>query len=432
MNDHHFLQRAIELADRPTRSTSPNPRVGAVVVRDGRIVGEGHHAGAGHEHAEEVALRQAGARARGATLYCTLEPCSHSGAGKCRPPCAPMVVSAGIARAVIAQLDPNPRVSGRGVQMLRDAGVDVSVCTPDDRADADRPAFGVAHGDSPSRDLPPDGGALWRAAVELNEGFNTAMTEGRPFIHLKVAQSLDGRIAAADGTSQWITGPDARVAAHHLRGDVDAVAVGVGTVLADDPLLTVRHGRRASPPAVVFDRQARTPLSARLLVERPDETIVVTGDDAPVDRVMALRDAGVTVISVATLAVPEAARVAAGAQPGGGDRVRRLSLPAALDELRTRGILSLLVEGGPTLTSSFLAAGLWDRLSAFVAPLLVGGSYGGLIVPPAATIGEAVRLTSVSTGAFGSDLFLTGYRAGWHRAIATVGPQEADDVYRAG
>lgn len=322
--DARFMRRALELAERGRGLTSPNPMVGAVVVRDGEIVGEGFHERAGSAHAEVVALAAAGARSRDATLYVTLEPCVHQGR---TPPCAPAVIAAGIRRVVAALVDPNPRVSGRGLATLRAAGVEVAGLT------------------------------LADAAERQNRTFVSAMRLGRPHVTLKAAMTLDGRIADVRGESKWITGPDARAIAHRLRSEADAILVGVGTVLRDDPALTVRLDRPwpREPYRVVLDSAARTPADARVIsAGTPARTLVVTGEHAPRERVAALTSRGAGVVSVAS--------------PDG-----RVDLGAALAVLAGLEVRAVLVEGGGEIHGAFLDAGLVDRVAIFIAPRLLGG-----------------------------------------------------------
>lgn len=378
MQDSFFMQHALELADQPERSTSPNPRVGAVLVRDGIVVSKGYHAGPGFEHAEEVAIREAGDAARGATLYCTLEPCSHSGRGKRRPPCAPLIVRSGVRRVVIAQLDPNPRVRGNGKALLEDAGITVTVGLSADQA------------------------------IELNSGFNTRMSLGRPFIHIKAAQSLDGRVAASDGSSRWITDAVAREHVHVQRGRHDAVLIGIGTALADDPLLNVRSGPPRQPRAVVLDSAAQLPLDGRLAATRAAETIVVVGPDAVESRILTLEREGVRVL-----------RTRSSTEHG-------VNLDEALELLGAADILSLYVEGGRRVVSSLLEAGLFDQLTSFIAPVLIGGPNGGLEPPAAATMEAAMRLDRVRSEVIGDQAMISGYRPGWWESIHSTTGQAND------
>jgi diaminohydroxyphosphoribosylaminopyrimidine deaminase/5-amino-6-(5-phosphoribosylamino)uracil reductase len=363
--DRRFMRRALALARRGLGRTSPNPPVGAVVVAGGRIAGSGHHPRAGLPHAEVYALEQAGARARGATLYVTLEPCSHRGDGKRTPPCVDRILATGIRRVVAATLDPNPRVSGRGIARLAAAGLDVSV------------------------------GVLEPAARELIEPFACHVRRGIPLVTLKLALSLDGRLCAPDGTSRWITGEDARRRVHRMRDETDAVMVGIGTALADDPELTVRRpaGRGRDPVRVVVDSRARLPLGSRLVRHRPGApTVVAVTPDAPARRVRALAAAGVEVVT---------GRACAG----------RVDLEDLIVRLGERGVCSVLVEGGRRLATAMLAGGLVDRVVAFVAPRLLGGrrpgstSLGDLGV---ATMSGAREMSDVAWTRVGRDIMMEG------------------------
>lgn len=388
MSDNtQIMQKALALAQLPVHSPSPNPRVGALVIRDGHVVGQGWHPGPGQEHAEETALREAGEAAAGSTLFCTLEPCSHSGGGKHRPPCAPLIVRAGVSRVVIGQLDPNPRVRGRGAQILRDAGIAVEI------------------------------GVLQQQSILLNPGFNTMMALGRPFVHCKVATSLDGRLASGDGGSSWITGSAARDWTHAQRGAADAVLVGIGTVLADDPLLTARSGPERHPRAVVLDSRARIPLESALVRRRAAETLLIAGPNAPHERVAALERVGVRV------RLSEAVGEAAG----------------VLEILANEGILSVFVEGGAAVLRSFLRADLFDRLTVAIAPVLLGGHSLALDPPPAPTMDRAMRLASSRTIAVDPDVIVDGYRPGWLEAVhcamdagCSMDLEEDAHVHRAG
>jgi len=354
-----FMQRALELAERGRGLTSPNPMVGAVLVAPGgEIVGEGFHARAGGPHAEIEALRLAGARARGATLYVTLEPCSHQGR---TPPCAPAMIEARVARVVAAVGDPNPLVSGRGLDLLRAAGIEV--LTGVRAADAER----------------------------QNRAFFTAMRERRPHVTLKAGMTLDGKIADLHGVSRWITGEAARHRAHRMRSEADAIVVGIGTVLRDDPQLTVRLGQPwpREPLRVVLDTSARTPAMARLIrVGRPGHALIAVGADAPAPRVGELTAAGATVIRC-------------------GTRDGRVDLGALLDELFVREARAVLVEGGGEVHGAFLDAGLVDRVALFAAPLLIGGRHATPVVGGAGReLKSAVRLGGVTVTALGDDLLV--------------------------
>jgi diaminohydroxyphosphoribosylaminopyrimidine deaminase/5-amino-6-(5-phosphoribosylamino)uracil reductase len=320
--DERYMARAVALARRGIGRTSPNPPVGAVVVKHGRVIGEGWHRRAGEPHAEVLALRQAGAAARGATLYLTLEPCSFHGR---TPPCAPAVIAAGVTRAVIAVRDPHPRVHGRGIRALRAAGIRVLT------------------------------GVLAEEAGAVSAWFRHAVVRGRPYVLLKLAASIDGRIATAAGESRWVSGPAARRWVHRLRNEVDAVVVGAGTVRADDPALTCRIRGGRDPVRVVVDGRLRISPRARVLRQRSSApTLVATTSAASGSRRRALARAGAKLILL----------------PGRGGRIRLTALLAAL---QARGIVSVLIEGGGELAAAALRERVVDRVFLVSAPLLIGG-----------------------------------------------------------
>ncbi|MHB8718033.1 MAG: bifunctional diaminohydroxyphosphoribosylaminopyrimidine deaminase/5-amino-6-(5-phosphoribosylamino)uracil reductase RibD [Candidatus Dormibacteria bacterium] len=340
-------------------ATSPNPMVGAVVVREGRIVGRGHHHRAGQPHAEVEALRDAGAAAAGATMYVTLEPCTTHGR---TPPCVGAIVGAGIGRVVVAIRDPNPAVDGAGLAALRGAGIDV--------------ALGV--------------GAA--GAHRLTAFYATWIRTGRPFVTVKFAASLDGRIATRTGGSRWISSEESRRRAHRLRHEHDAVIVGAGTVAADDPELTVRdHPRARQPVRVVVDSRLRTSPRARLLSSPGGPVLVATTSAAPKERRGALVAAGAEVLTV------------------GGDA--RVDLDDLLDLLGRRNLISVLVEGGPTLAGSLVDARAVDRVVAFIAPLLIGGESAPAAIAGGgvARLADALRLEDVSVDRSGGDIVVSGY-----------------------
>jgi diaminohydroxyphosphoribosylaminopyrimidine deaminase/5-amino-6-(5-phosphoribosylamino)uracil reductase len=341
-----MMRRALALAARGLGETNPNPPVGCVVAHGARVVGEGFHARAGGPHAEVVALRDAGARSRGATLYVTLEPCAHRGR---TPPCAPLVRDSRVARVVAALRDPSPHVAGRGLALLRGAGIAVET------------------------------GLLAGEAARLAEPFLTGARRGRPFVLLKAALTLDGRIATASGRSRWITDGEQRRQARWLRRLHDAVLVGIGTALADDPLLLPKPRTRRPFVRVVLDSGLRLPARSRLARTATPRTPVVALSCAPEpSRRRRLEAAGVAVVEVA------------------GDE-GRVSLPGALDALAARGVTSVMVEGGGEVLGSFLAARVADQVALFRAPLLLGGrgsrpAFGG---PDPKDVSEAMRLEPV-------------------------------------
>ncbi len=357
------MRQALALAAQARGRTSPNPMVGAVIVCDGQIVGQGYHRRAGTPHAEIHALREAGERARGATVYVTLEPCVHYGR---TPPCTNALIEAGVAEVHMAMLDPNPRVAGRGRQALERAGIRTVV------------------------------GEEEKAARRLNAAFVTWITTGRPRVIAKFAMSLDGKIATHAGESRWITGPEARQRGHILRDQVDAILVGRGTVRADNPRLTTRLEGQADvrhPLRVVLDSRGRAPLQARVFDPAlPGQTLVAaTGAMAKErQRVLAERD-----IEVLTLSA---------------DENERISLPHLLEALGEREITSLLVEGGHTVMGSFFRAGLVDEVMAFIAPSIIGGQAAPGPVGGAGTahLADAVTLTDLRVEHIGPDLLIAG------------------------
>jgi len=370
-DDRAQLRRAIELARQGRGAVSPNPLVGAVLVRDGEVIGEGHHAELGGPHAERAAIedcRRHGRDPAGATLYVNLEPCAHHGR---QPPCTEAILAAGIARVVIGCDDPSEKASGRGPGILRDEGVVVEFAD----------------------------GAEASAARLLNQPFRKHARTARPQVVLKQAASLDGRTATASGDSRWISGAASRALVHRWRAEVDAVAVGIATVLADDPLLTARDLDPAplrQPLRVVFDAGARLPLDSKLLASVDEAPLlVVASDSAPAERAAALRDAGAEVLAV------------------GGDPGERVS--AALAALGRRDVTSLLLEGGATLAGAFLDAGEVDALRLFVAPLVLGGAGDRPLLAGrgGARVDSAPRALSLEAEPSGEDVLLRARLREW-------------------
>jgi diaminohydroxyphosphoribosylaminopyrimidine deaminase/5-amino-6-(5-phosphoribosylamino)uracil reductase len=345
--DSKFLRKALALAEDGRGRVSPNPLVGAVVVRDEEVIGEGFHAELGGLHAERAALADAARRGEdpaGATMYVTLEPCAHHGR---QPPCSDAVIEAGIARVVIASDDPTTKAAGKGPDQLRAAGIEVDFA---DRRAERGPAVGSGLVATPGID--PE---IADAARLLNQPFRKYGQSGEPWVLLKTAMSLDGRTATPEGASPWISGERSRELVHVWRGECDAIAVGIGTVLADDPLLTARLGEARQPVRVVFDTHARLPLDSRLLATLDEAPVtVVHGPEADPARVEALLRAGAETIAV-----------------GGATPVERVR--PALTGLGRRGLTSLLLEGGATLAAAFAAAEQVDEARVFVAPLILGG-----------------------------------------------------------
>lgn len=365
--DREHLSRAIELAQRGAGRTSPNPVVGAVVVKDGTVVGEGWHEQYGGPHAEVNALAQAGEDARGATLYVTLEPCCHTGK---QPPCTDAVLAAGIARVVVGSDDPTEKASGRGLGILRDEGVEIDLA---------------------------DGELAARSRL-LNQAFRKHARTGRPWVLFKSAMTLDGKVATGTGDSKWISGETSRQTAHRWRAAVDAVAVGVGTALADDPQLTSRiDGVLRQPRRVVFDSLARLPLDSQLVAAAPDPPLtVVVSRAAPRAATDALEMAGAEVI-VAT---------------GGNEQAR---VRSALDQLGAQGITSVLLEGGPHLAGSFFDAGEIDEARLFLAPLLIGGrtARDPLEGEGVERIDDALRALTLDCERVGEDVLISARLKEW-------------------
>ena len=359
VSDH--MARALELAWSAVGKTSPNPPVGAVLVRDGRVVGEGYTQPAGQAHAEVVALNQAEDLARGATLYVTLEPCSHHGR---TPPCTDAIIAAGVAEVHVSTIDRNPEVRGSGTDQLRNAGITVSVGEGQNEAD------------------------------ELAAPHARLVTAGRPLVTAKFAMSLDGKIATRSGDSRWITGEESRRYVHELRARSDAIMAGIGTVIADDPQLTARRPDGSplprQPLRVILDSSGRLPLESTLL-RQPGKTLVaISGQIQP--KLTSLEKAGAEVLSV----------------PATDGRV---DLSALLKELGRRGVTTVFAEGGGTLLGSLFDAGLVDRVVAFVAPMIIGGEsalspVGGRGVERMA---DALRLADVQIQTFGDDVAVTGW-----------------------
>jgi len=358
MNSEALMRRALELAERGRGLTSPNPMVGAVVARNGEIVGEGFHDHAGGPHAEVVALEAAGPRARGATLFVTLEPCNHVGR---TPACVPAIFAAGITRVVAAAADPNPFVTGGGVVALREQGVAVVT------------------------------GVLQAEAIALNRVFFTAMRARRPHVTLKAAMTADGKIADVHGAARWITGEASRAEAHRQRSEADAIVAGVTTILRDDPALTVRLDPPwpREPWRVVLDTSARTPPNARVVAgATAARALIAVGELAPDERVAALRSAGATVVRCPL-------------------HKGRVALQAVLAALFEREVRAVLVEGGGEVHASFLDAGLVDRVTLFVAPLLLGGQTAPTAVGGAGReLKSAIRLGTMTARAVGEDVLI--------------------------
>ena len=353
--DHQFMARAIQLAAHGLYTTDPNPRVGCVIVRDNQIIGEGWHVRAGEAHAEIHALQQAGERAKGATVYVSLEPCCHHGR---TPPCSDALIAAQVARVVVAMQDPNPHVAGNGMQQLREAGIQVEL------------------------------GLLEPQAKALNPGFIRRMHLRRPFVRNKLAMSLDGRTAMADGESKWITSDAARQDVQRLRARSSAIMTGVGTVLADDPAMTVRiPGVERQPLRVIIDTHLSTPPSAKLLKE-PGQTVIMTANSDE-DVYAALRAAGAEIVQI-------------------GNDDHGIDLHEVLEKLAELNVNEVLLETGATLSGAMLEAKLIDELVIYMAPLLMGNDARGLYrLPHLQHMADRIELDIQDVRAVGKDLRIT-------------------------
>ncbi len=360
-SDARYMQLALELARSCKGQTSPNPTVGAVIVKNGRVVGTGSHLKAGEAHAEVHALRTAGQEARGSTAYVTLEPCSHTGK---TPPCADALIQAGVKRVIVATPDPNPLVAGRGIKRLQEAGIEVET------------------------------GLFETEARQLNEDFNKFIVTGIPFVTVKTAMTLDGKIATVTGHSRWVTGEEARREVHQLRHQHDAILVGVDTVIQDNPQLTTRLPQGGKNPIrIILDSRLRVPENTRVIVERESPTWIFTTDHADPNKKSWLEQNGVQVIST-------------GSEP-------RVDLHRVMQQLGQDQITSVLVEGGAKVNQSFLRERLVDKIIAYIAPKLIGGEgapspFGGEGI---STMDEAVLLDGITVDQIGRDIRITGYPA---------------------
>lgn len=355
--DEKYMKMALSLARKGMGSASPNPMVGAVVVKNGKIVGKGYHKRYGEAHAEVNALSDAGEASKGATLYLNLEPCCHFGK---TPPCTDAVVKAGIKRVVAGMTDPNPKVAGKGFEILKKAGIDIKT------------------------------GVLEKECRRLNEGFIKRVTTGQPFVILKIAASLDGKTATRNKASKWITSEASRIRVHKIRGQVDAVMTGIGTVLADDPLLTVRVGKtKRNPLRVVVDSLLRVPASANVVGKN---TLLVTTERAEEKTVELLESSGADVEIFKS-------------------REGRVDMHLVMDYLGSRGINSLMVEAGPELSASLLTEGLVDKVLFFYAPKIIGGVkapgiIGGMGIE---RLPDAINLEDITVKRVGEDIMVEGY-----------------------
>lgn len=395
MNDELYMKRAIRLAKMATGHTSPNPLVGAVVVKDNTIVGEGYHHKAGEAHAEVHALDVAGEQAKGATLYVTLEPCAHYGK---TPPCAKRVVESGITRVVIGSTDPNPLVAGKGIQILEAAGISVTT------------------------------GICADECINMNEHFFTFIQTHKPFVTLKSAMSLDGKIATFTGESQWITNESSRKDGHVLRASHDAMLVGIGTILSDDPLLNCRLTKAElyksiidmydesldntlevhQPDIIILDSQGRTPTDAKVFTIPNRKVIVYVAKGCPEQRRIDLTNAGAIVEELPTKSVRQ------GRTTDVAIDIKKIDIQACLEHLGKQGYTSVLVEGGSTIISSFVELLAFDKIVTYIGNLVIGGTnstsaVGGTGFP---TLHDAPTLEFASSRVLDNNIRIESYRLG--------------------
>jgi diaminohydroxyphosphoribosylaminopyrimidine deaminase/5-amino-6-(5-phosphoribosylamino)uracil reductase len=373
-NDKIFMKKALALAARAKGRTSPNPMVGAVVVKGGTIIGAGYHKKAGTPHAEILALKKAGQNAKNATLYVTLEPCCHT--DKKTPPCTKEIIRSKIKKVVVAMTDPNPKVSGKGISELQEAGIQTQV------------------------------GIMEPEAERLNEAFTKFISTKRPFVTLKIAQSIDGRIATARGESKWITGPEARAYVHRLRNEFDAVLVGIGTVKKDDPSLDCRMPGGRNPFRIVLDSSLQIPLNSKILRHGDGKTIIAATILAPERKIEQIRKQGHTVLVINGTRTSKKRRAD---NPGPG--VLQVDLKRLMKELGKMEITAVMIEGGSSVAAAALSEKIVDKVLFFIAPKIIGGtdavpSVGG---KSPLLLKHALNLNIAHITTFGSDICMEGY-----------------------
>lgn len=353
-----YMQLALELAEKARGKTSPNPLVGAVIVKDGQIIGQGYHQKAGGPHAEVFALNEAKEEAKGATMYVTLEPCSHYGR---TPPCSLAIAKAGIEKVFVAMTDPNPLVSGQGIQYLKDQGIEVQT------------------------------GILASKARQQNEIFLKYIQTRRPFVHLKWAMTLDGKIASETGDSRWISNEHSRAWVHKLRSELDAILIGINTVRQDDPLLTSRIPGGRNPIRIILDTHGNIPLDSRILNSTNQaRTIIAVGQGVSQTKLKEINSLGGKTLQVAT-------------------KNDNLDLSDLLNQLGKLEITSVLVEGGTKTITSFLKEDLADKVSVFISPRIIGGSRSPVANLELQNMDQALNLINITTERFNDDILITGY-----------------------
>jgi diaminohydroxyphosphoribosylaminopyrimidine deaminase/5-amino-6-(5-phosphoribosylamino)uracil reductase len=374
MSDNIFMQKALALAARAKGRTSPNPMVGAVIVKRGKIIGASYHKKAGTPHAEILALKKAGQNAKNATLYVNLEPCCHT--EKKTPPCTKEIIRSKVKKVVVAMTDPNPKVAGNGISELQGAGILTQV------------------------------GIMEPEAKRLNEAFTKFISTKKPFVILKMAQSLDGRIATARGESQWITGPEARAHVHRLRNEVDAVLVGIGTVKKDNPSLDCRARGGRNPFRILLDSTLQVPLNAKVLKHADGKTIIATTERAPQKKIERLRRQGHTVLIMGGNGPVKKLR-SSRSNPG----TQRVNLKRLMKELGKMEITAVMIEGGSSVAAAALSEKIVDKAVFFIAPTIIGGidavpSVGG---ESPVLLKNALHLKDAQITTFGNDVCMEGY-----------------------
>lgn len=355
MTDKKYIKKTIQLARQGIGYVNPNPMVGSVIVKNGEIVGQGYHHCFGKEHAEIVALRNAGENARGATLYVNLEPCCHHGK---TPPCTDAIIKAGIRKVVIGMVDPNPLVNQRGIEILKQHNIEI-----------------VA-------------GVEESACQELNRVFIKYITTGMPYVTLKIAQSLDGRIATTTGHSQWITSHQARVVAHRIRSENDAIIVGIGTVLADNPQLTVRHIKGRNPVRIVLDSQIRIPLDSHLLSDNHVQKTIIATTSMDTEKISRIKKTGAHIWEVEK------------------NENGKISIPSLLKKLAQARMSAVMVEGGTQVNTSFLKAKMVDHIVVGLAPKIIGSGIEAVGDLGVLNVDNSIELINVKTKKLGPDLLV--------------------------
>ncbi len=360
MKKNEFMRRALELAEKGKGRTSPNPMVGAVIVKGNKIIAEGYHRKAGSPHAEIIALKKAGKKTKGATLFVNLEPCCHT--DKQTPPCTKAIIKSGIKTVIVAMTDPNPKVSGRGIRALKKAGIKTEI------------------------------NIMGAEAKKINEAFIRLMTGNKPFVILKIAQSLDGKIATAKGESKWITGRQARQYVHKLRNGIDALLVGIGTVKKDNPSLTCRISGSRNPYRVIVDSGLKIPLQSKVLRHKDNKTIIAVTKKASKKKIRLIEKDGNKVLIIK-------------------ERSGLVDMKTLIKKLGKLGISSVMIEGGSSINASALSDGIVDKIMFFIAPKVIGGtdaihSIGG---KSPSVLETAYRIKSIQVRTIGKDTLIEGY-----------------------